>query len=313
MTRRKFIASLTAVGVAASFDRADSAAEAAPGPTFGFSTYGMKSLSTEKAIDAIAQIGYDALEISCLAGWDADPAALSAERRADLRKRIDGAGLRLTSLMENLPPQADDAKHAAALERLKGAAALAHELAPDRPPILETVVGGGKEWETARPLFLRRLPDWVKLAESADVTIAIKPHRMSALSRPEQATELLAALGSPPRLRVVYDYSHFAGRDMPMDRTIRALLPVTAFVALKDFAVDDKGHEGFKLPGETGQIDYPALIKQFCDAGYRGDFNCEVSSAISNKPGYDGVAAAKHCYQTVAPAFEKAGVKRAKR
>ena len=44
---------------------------------------------------------------------------------------------------------------------------------------------------------------------------------------------------------------------------------------MKDGAIED-GKAVFKLPGETGEIDYPALLRQFYQGGYRGDFNCEV-------------------------------------
>ena len=281
------------------------------GITFGFSTYGTKSLATEEAITTLAEIGYDSVELAAVAGWDADPAGLGADRRAAIRRRLGDTGIRLTALMDNLPPSADEARHKIHVERIKAAAQLAHDLAPDSPPPLETVLGG-TDWAKSKPLFVKRLSDWVKAAESADLVIAIKPHRGNALSRPEEAVELFGELGNSPRLRMVYDYSHFAGRDMPMADTIRTSLPWTVFVSIKDVVVEN-GREVFKLPGETGLIDYPAMIKQFHAGGYRGDFNCEVSAMISKVSGYDPLKAAKQCYTAIAPAFEAAGVTRMKR
>ena len=66
----------------------------------------------------------------------------------------------------------------------------------------------------------------------------------------------------------------------------------------------------FKLPGETGDIDYPALFRQFYQGGYRGDFNCEISVMISRKPDYDPISTAKRCYANMAPALTAAGVPR---
>jgi len=271
----------------------------------------MKSLATEQAIGLLAEIGYDSVELAAVAGWDADPATLKPDRRAAIRRRLGDTGIRLTALMESLPPSADDARHKAQVDRIKAAAQLAHDLAPDSPPPVETVLGG-TEWAKSKPLFLKRLADWVKAAESADAVIAIKPHRGNALSRPEEAVELFGELGNSPRLRMVYDYSHFAGRDMPMADTIRTSLPWTVFVSIKDVVVEN-GREVFKLPGETGLIDYSAMIKQFHAGGYSGDFNCEVSAMISKVSGYDPLKAAKQCYAAVAPAFDAAGVARMNR
>jgi hypothetical protein len=44
-----------------------------------------------------------------------------------------------------------------------------------------------------------------------------------------------------------------------------------------------------------------------------GDVNCEVSRMVSSRPGYGGIAAAGTCYANLAPAFEKAGVRRPER
>jgi len=313
ISRRSFISALAAAGLAAgpALGGSDPPTTAPAGVTFGFSTYGMKALATEDAISTLAGIGYDSVELAALAGWDADPATLKPDRRAVIRRRLADTGLRLTALMENLPPSADDARHQAQVDRIKAAAGLAHDLAPDSPPPVETVLGG-TDWAKSKPLFVKRLADWVRAAESADAVIAIKPHRGNALSRPEEAVELFGELGNSPRLHMVYDYSHFAGRDMPMYDTIRVSLPWTVFVSIKDLAIEN-GREVFKLPGETGQIDYPALIRQFHAGGYRGDFNCEVSAMISKASGYDPLKAAKQCFAAIVPAFDAAGVARVKR
>ena len=43
---------------------------------------------------------------------------------------------------------------------------------------------------------------------------------------------------------------------------------------------------------------------------YRGDVIVEVSAQLSNKPGYDPLAAASKCYNHLADAFVKAGLQR---
>ncbi|MCR9118078.1 MAG: sugar phosphate isomerase/epimerase, partial [bacterium] len=100
--------------------------------TLGFSTYGMQSLTTERAIDVLADIGYDAMELTVRAGSEADSAKLNAKRRQTLRKQLAESPLQLTSLMEHVYPT-DDRQQKIALERLKLAAGVSHELSPEAP------------------------------------------------------------------------------------------------------------------------------------------------------------------------------------
>jgi inosose dehydratase len=110
----------------------------------------------------------------------------------------------------------------------------------------------------------------------------------------------------------VYDYSHYAFRDMPLEETVKTALPYTAHVVVKD-AVREGDRVVFALPGSSGTFDYARLLRLFYDGGYRGDVCCEVSSQISNKPGYDPLAAARTSYDSLARAFEQANVPRDRR
>ena len=168
---------------------------------------------------------------------------------------------------------------------------------------------GGGTWEEKKELFRDRLTDWVDAAAQSRVVLAIKPHRGGALSRPEEAIWLIRELGDSPWLRMVYDYSHYAFREMPLEETVRTALPYTAHLVVKD-AVRDGEKVVFALPGASGTFDYAQLLRLFYDGGYRGDVCCEVSSMVSRKPDYDPVVAAKACYEAMARAFEKAKVPR---
>jgi inosose dehydratase len=270
----------------------------------------MKGLPLEKAIGAIASLGFDAIEIAVQSGFDGEPAKMSAERRKEVSRLLGDKGLRLTALMENLPPAMDDNRHKADLDRLRRVVQLAHDLAPERPPLVQTVLGGGK-WDEKKKLFLDRLADWLTVTSKASVVLAVKPHRGGALSRPDEAVWLTEQL-KDPLLRMVYDYSHYAFRDLPLEQTVRTALPVTAHVAVKD-AVQKEDRVEFLLPGESGAFDYPRLLKLLHDGGYRGDICCEVSSMVSGKPGYDPMTAARTCYKNMARAFEQAGLPRPSR
>jgi len=315
-TRRRFLTSTAAAIVATSASRliADPPASNFPsfGPTLGFNTYGMKTMTTEAVLPELAKIGFDSVELDCNAKCDAEPENLPPARRTAIRQIAADLGLRLTTVQGLPVPSVNDQQHAAALERLKVLAQLAHDLDPAQPLMIEAGLGGRDPWEKMKPLFVRRVADWVKVAQASDVNIVVKPHRDTSMDRPEEAVELFKELGAPKRLRMSYDYSHFALRDLSLADTIRVALPWTGLVAIKDVAMEN-GRAVFKLPGETHQIDYPALIRQFHEGGYRGDYSCEVSAMIFTKPGFDYLAAARISYANIAPAFTAAGVARVKR
>ena len=277
--------------------------------TLSIGTYSLKDMPLDKAFRLVAETGYDGIEIAVQPGFGGEPAQLPRRRRAELRRLLDESKLKLTAFMEQLYPAQDDRQHAADLDRLRRVMELGHDLAPDSPPLVQTVLGGGT-WEGKKTLFRDRLGDWLAVAQEAKVVLAIKPHRGGALSRPEEAIWLIGQLKEPPWLRMVYDYSHYAFRDMPVEATVRMALPYTAHVALKD-AVQQGQRVVFALPGESGTFDYPKLLRLLYDGGYRGDFCCEVSALVSGKRGYEPVAAVTTCYRNMAHAFEQARIPRA--
>lgn len=276
--------------------------------TFGFSLYGMKSLSLDDALAACAKIGYDAVELVVMPDWPAAPARLSQADRGQLRKRLAELGLALPALMENLNLGADDATDGQQRDRLKAAAELAHALAPDQAPLIETVVGGkAGQWQQVKERFADRLAGWVRVAEQSQTVLAIKPHRFGALNAPDDAVALVEQMNSP-WLKLAYDYSHFQFRDLPLGDTLARMIPQTCFIHIKD-TVLEKGQARFVLPGDGG-FDYAPLLREAAALGYGGCICVEVSGMVSGRPGYDPLAAAQRSYDNVAPAFAKAGIER---
>ncbi|MBP85738.1 MAG: hypothetical protein CMJ64_03320 [Planctomycetaceae bacterium] len=305
--RRTFLAA-TASLAACSLLRADDKGDQREGVTFSFGTYGMKSMKTEDAIRTVAQVGYDGIELAVRPDWDCAPAKMPKPRREEMRQLLGGSGLRVTALMEHLYPEQDDEKHKAALERLLSVAELGYDLSPGNRPLIQTVLGGGT-WEEKKSFFVDRLGDWAEVAEQAETVIAIKPHRGGGMSKPSEAAWLIQQLGNTPWIRMVYDYSHYAFRDMPVEETVKTALPYTAHIAIKDTIKTDKGFR-FVLPGESGTFDYGKLFQLFYEGGYRGDICCEVSGMVWSQSGYDPVAAARICHARIAPIFAAAEVPR---
>ncbi len=249
------------------------ALERAEGCTLSIGTYSLKGISVEDAVRLVAEIGYDGIEISVQTGFDGEPTKLTPSRREEVRRRLEGTGLKLTALMEQLTPAADDRQHKDDLVRLRGVVDLAHELGPETPPLVQTVLGGGK-WDEKKALFRDRLGDWGRVFEESGLVLAIKPHRGGAMSRPEEAIWLIEQLGRPGWLRMVYDYSHYAFRDMPVEATVRTALPFTAHIAVKD-AVE---------PGVRSSLSHPARARPSTTP------DCFVSSSMG---GIEAIFAAR--------------------
>ncbi|MFP6649837.1 MAG: hypothetical protein VB817_10265, partial [Pirellulaceae bacterium] len=99
-TRRSFVTGVIST-LALPLLRSASAAASRRRMMLGFGTYGTRGLSTEEAIGLIAAHGYDAIELTVTAGWDASPEMMPARRREEVRARLSESGLELTSLMES--------------------------------------------------------------------------------------------------------------------------------------------------------------------------------------------------------------------
>ena len=310
LTRRSFCGLLSG-GFSCAALAAANAAVSTPqreGMTLSIGNYGMQSAKVEDAIRLIADLGFDGIELSVMPEWDSAPAKLSDARRRTIRQMLADAGLILTSLMENLAPSADAAERRQSLERLQQAADLGHALSPDAPPLVQTVLGGGN-WAEKKDLFVDCLGDWLRLAESSRTVIGIKPHRGGAMSTPAQAVWLLEQLKASPRMGLVYDYSHYALRDLSVAETVKVAYPWTIHIVAKDVLKRGDKVE-FALPGEAGTVDQAEILKSFYDLGYRKDVCCEVSGQISHRPGYDPAAAARTCYQNLNQVLERAHLPR---
>jgi sugar phosphate isomerase/epimerase len=316
ITRRKYFFHAAHFFACALTSRAISRAADAPRTIgLGFSLYGMKTLETRAALKALAEIGYDCVELPVMPGWPGQSATLTKDARRALRDQLVERGLRLTALMENLPILGDDALHRANLDRLKLAADLAHDLAPQnadagkpKRPLIETILGGKPgEFDAVKERLVERLRDWAKVVTAAEVVLAMKAHIGNATQRPNQLLWLLDQVASP-WLQAAYDYSHFQLQALELGETMKALISRSAFIHVKD-TEHAEGKRGFLLPGE-GTIDYRAMGALLKDSTYRGDVIVEVSSQVSNRPGYDPLAAASKCYNHLADAFSRTGLPR---
>lgn len=274
----------------------------------GFGTYGMKTLTVGDALKCCARIGYDAVELSLIAGWPSEASSLSSQDRQQIRKQLNQLNLSLPSLLESLPCLRTEQSHLGNLERLKRACQLGHDLSPDQPPVVQSIAGGkAASWEQDKQRMVDQLADWAEVGAANQTIICFKPHAAHAVHTPEQALWVHRQVANPS-LKIVYDYSHYFLEGRKLTNTLRDLLPITAYVQVKDSRVIS-GKREYLLPGE-GQTDYPELLTALRQSQYSGCVGVEVSSMIHQKPGYDPVQTAEACYKYLAPRFKQAGIER---
>ncbi|MEW6306230.1 MAG: sugar phosphate isomerase/epimerase [Verrucomicrobiota bacterium] len=270
---------------------------------FGFSLYGMKGVEVDRALRACAEIGYDCVEFVAMPGWPTDPQSVSTAERRRLRDLLVTLKLTLPAIMENLLVQAEEEKHRANLERLREAADLGHALSPKAHPVIETVLGGKPgQWTAIRDRVAERLMSWAEVGREMKTVIAVKPHVSNALRTPEDARWLARQVNSP-WLKLAFDFSHFQLQGYKLADAIVPMAGQTRFVHIKDAEGDAKKVK-FLLPGE-GNTDYAEYFRLLKANGYRDAIVVEVSGQVFNQPGYDPMAAARKCFEKVAPAFAK--------
>jgi inosose dehydratase len=299
MTRREAIASL--IG-APELLRGASLFEHESRVSLSFSLYGMKGLPLDRALESCANIGYDGVELCLMRGWSS-PDSLSMEKRLQLRQQLRSNKLLLSSLMEEIYAFDRYMPKEQSLERIRKAAELGHELTSDTPKI-ESVLGGKPtDWEDGKHQMVERVGEWANAAASSAALLCIKAHIGAAVDTPEKLLWLYDQVNLPS-LKLSYDYSHYQLLGLKLKPTLQAILPHCAFIHVKD-AEGDAKHPKFLLASD-GSIDYKNYFTILKQAVYSGPIVVEVSSQLQNAAGYDPVAAARHCYESLSQALTAA-------
>ncbi|MDN5899432.1 MAG: sugar phosphate isomerase/epimerase [Brachybacterium sp.] len=231
----------------------------------------------QEFLDATAARGIDAVGL-----WRQDVAEVGL---ADLRRRVDDAGLRVSSLCRGgFLTASAEADRAAALEDNRRAI---DETAALGAPSLVLVVGGvdpaDKDIIGARSRVTEAVATLAPYAEERGVTLSIEPlHPMFAADRAvvstlDQGLDIAEASGSPAA-GVVVDTYH-VWWDPYLERAIqRAAATDRLFsyqvcdwnLPLAAEPLHSRGYMG------DGFIDFPSITRMVKDAGYTGDIEVEI-------------------------------------
>jgi inosose dehydratase len=270
----------------------------------------MPKIAIDQAIETVAGLGYDGIEIAVLPGWTTAIDMLDRAERQRILGLINDHGLTLSAIAGHASLLESDAEaHAANVARLEAAIDLAVEWAQaGRVPFVNTLSGGrSADWEALHGLFAERLAPIAEYAAARGVILAMEPHVDGLVDTPERMITILELVDSPV-LKVNFDISHFDIYGMPTEESVAALVPYSVHTHVKDQRGRYPDYE-FLVPG-TGDFDYVRYLRAMDEAGYTGFINAEVSLMAQRKPDYEPLAACALAYRTLAVAFTAAGLTR---
>lgn len=270
------------------------AAASAPGKSrpVGFSLYGMKSLPVLTALDECKRIGYANVELCLLKDFPTELGQFSIAAQREVRGRLETHGLALSALLIQTDLTAADQKPAHAI--IRGAAEIARNLNDRTPPVLETVTGGkAGDWDALKNRVKENMRRWAEVAAEGGVRIAVKSHFGQIINSPERLLSLYRGVNHPA-FTLTYDYSHYQAEGFELEPTLRAVIPHTGFIHMKDVVVGEKPAR-YLLVGE-GRIDYVKYFRLLRELNYTGPIVVEVSAQIHRQPGYEPIATAEKCF-----------------
>ena len=276
----------------------------------GYSTWGMPSLPIDIALEHLAALGFDGVELTVIPGFSTELDTLDSSERRRIRQLLDRHSLGLPAVAAHQPLLAtEEDVHAENWRRLTGSVDLCVDLAgADGVPALNTTLGSNpNEWNSQRDLILERVSSLVEYCSVREVVLAIEPHVVDGLNAPDRSIWLLEEIGSS-YLKLNFDISHFEVQGMSTAEVVHLLAPRSAHTHVKDQQGLVPDYE-FLIPGE-GPFDFAEYLKLMQRAGYDGYITAEVSMQVQGRPDYNPLAAAVLTYHTLDRAFREAEISR---
>lgn len=274
-----------------------------------YGTYAMPMLSLEEALTAVAEIGYDGIEIAIGPKHNSMPGQLNWEKRQQLKTILSELNLGVPSLFILKSVLAEPDAHKANIRLTLQVAELANDLALGQKPVISMGIGGRTAlWETQRDQIVRLLDDYAKAASDEGFIMAVEPHVNAAVDRIDRAVWLMDTLDNPS-IRLHFDIVHFYLAGETIEESVAKLVPYTAHTHVTDARIYEKGFE-LVLLGQ-GELDCTAYIKAMHKASWTDFITVEVSTMVWSKEDYDPIEAACFSYDTLNKAFKEAGVRRA--
>jgi sugar phosphate isomerase/epimerase len=278
----------------------------------GYSTWGMPNVPIDVSLKHLANLGFDAVEITVLPHFTTGLSKLDSSERKRIAHLLQEHKLALSAvgsylnLMEQDPEQF--AQH---LAYVQSTIDLAVDWAQDgRLPVVISGFGGRPgDLATLQAQLVDRLNVLGEYAQARGVTVALEHHVGAAVETPDQTVGIMQQIESPA-IRVNFDISHFNVVGIPIEESVTKMIPYTAHTHVKDERGRYPTYE-YLIPGE-GEFDYARYLKAMRAHGYTGCVSTEISVMVQRRPNYDPLAAATQSYQVLSRAFAEVGIERRK-
>ena len=276
-----------------------------------YGTYAMPTLWLEEAIPALAEMGYEGVEICVSPKHPGSmPHEIDAARRQGLKELLIDNGLAVPALMivgQGHVLAEDDAEHRETLEHTRRVCGLARDLGVRHPPVLAMGIGGRtKEWDEKKDRIAELLHDYGDLAEREDFILAGEAHCNAAVDRSERVVWLFDTVNHP-RVRFHFDIVHMFLAGEEIEDSVATLLPYTAHTHVTDACRHEDGSFDLVLLGQ-GDLDSTTYVKAMKEEGWTDFITLEVSTRVWSQPDYDPHEAARFCYRSLTNAFREAGI-----
>ena len=278
----------------------------------GYSTWGMRDVPIAEALPAIAEMGYQGIELSVAPGWTTELHTLDAEKRTTIKRLLAEHNLVLTSVIRNASMVADAPdENAANMQSLRDAIDLTAELAqPGEVSVMTSHLGGrADDWDAKKNVAVERLLTLADYAADREVVIGVELHCGSMLNLPDRVDWLFEQV-KHPNVRLNFDISHMEVMGIPIDESVPRLAPYSVHTHVKDQRGRYPDFE-FLTPGE-GPFDFVHYLKAMQAAGYDGFITAEVSIMVQRRPDYDPFFHAQLAYWTLRKAFSVADIEPSK-
>jgi len=274
-----------------------------------YGTYAMPMLPIEEALSAVADIGYDGIEIAIGSKHNSMPKQLDSAKRQNIKKMLSELNLGVPALFILGGLFTNDSEvHKSNIRLTRQVAELAKDLDLGQNPVISMGIGGKSgSWEAQREKIVRLLEDYAKVAEDEGFILAVEPHVNAAVDRTDRAIWLMETVDNP-LIRLHFDIVHFYLAGEAIEETVPKLVPYTAHTHVTDARIHEDGFE-LVLLGQ-GELDCTAYVESMHKAGWKDFITVEVSTMVWSKEDYEPIKAASFSYDTLTQAFEKAGVPR---
>ena len=272
-----------------------------------YCTWGMREIPIEEALPAVAEIGYQGIELAVTRGWPTEIYSLDDAKRKQIKELLAENNLALSAIAGHCSMcETDPEKNEANMRRLRDSIDLAAELRQEGElAIMASLVGGHEDdWGKLKNLVAERVQALGDYAAQRDVILAVEPHSGTCLDLPRKALWLVETLNHPS-VMLNFDCSHFDIVGLPIEDYVPQLAPYSVHTHVKD-QIGIYPNFKFLTPG-SGPFDFVAYLKAMHEAGYRGFVGMEVSVQVQRRPGYDPFVDAALGYWALVHAFNESG------